>query len=161
RYVPHDDPASNYRMVKESLLGGISIPPNNIHPVPILSNPSDSSDTYSKEIQSLFKNDIPIFDLILLGLGDDGHAASIFPATPITKTHEGIVIVTESPVPPQIRISLTMNVLDNARNVFFLVSGKEKTEILKAVLAEEGNPDSKYPAARVQPHGKLVWFVAV
>ena len=158
RFISHDDLASNYRMAKETLIDVIPIPSNNIHPVPILAAPSDSSDIYAKELQSFFKGPIPTFDLILLGLGGDGHTASIFPATPIKRTSEGVAIVTESPAAPHVRISLTMNVLNNARAVFFLVSGQEKKEILKAVRAEEGNPDSKYPAARVHPNGKLVWF---
>jgi len=159
RYVPQDDPASNYRMAKETLIDAIPIPLTNIHPVPILADPSTSSDTYAKELQTFFKELLPTFDLILLGLGGDGHTASIFPATPIDRTREGVAIVTESPVEPHVRISFTMNVLDNARNVFFLVSGEEKKEILKAVFADEWNPDSKYPAARVHPRGELGWFV--
>ncbi|MFI5201899.1 MAG: 6-phosphogluconolactonase [Candidatus Kapaibacterium sp.] len=159
RYVPQDDPASNYRMAKESLLDKINIPEKNIHPIPYLSTPTDSSDAYSKELQSLFKEEIPTLDLILLGLGSDGHTASLFPGMTEEEMNAGIVIVTHSPAPPPIRTSLALQVINNARNVFFLVSGEEKKEILKAVLAEEGNPDSKYPAARVYPRGGLVWFV--
>ena len=152
RYVPHDDPASNYWMVNESLLSKIEISLDNIHPIPTtFPNPTDAAARYAGELTSFFGQPIPEFDLILLGLGDDGHTASIFPATPIETSREGVAIVTTSPVAPAIRISLTMTILDNARNVFFLVSGAEKKEILKAVLDEEGNPDSKYPAARVQP----------
>lgn len=160
RHVPHDDMESNFRMVKESLLGKIEIPMENIHSIPTsLDNPQEAAVSYATELASFFNQPIPEFDLILLGLGGDGHTASIFPRTPIAKTREGLVIVTQSPIPPAVRISLTMNVLDNARNVLFLVAGKEKKEILKAVLVDEGNANSKYPAARVKPQGELVWFV--
>jgi 6-phosphogluconolactonase len=159
RYVPHDDPNSNFRMAKESLLDKITIPEKNIHAIPILSNPTDSSDTYSKELQSFFKEDVPAFDLILLGLGGDGHTASLFPGMAAEEMKSGLVIVTHSPAPPPIRISLTLQVINNARNVFFLVSGQEKKEILKTVLAEQRNPTTSYPAARVHPQGSLVWFV--
>lgn len=159
RYVPHDDPSSNYRMAKESLLDAIPIPSINIHPVPILTDPSDSSENYSEKLQAFFKEAVPRFDLIFLGLGGDGHTASLFSGMTEAEMNNGLVIVTHSPAPPPIRISLTLRVINNARNVFFLVSGEEKKEILKAVLAEEGNADSKYPAARVHPRGELVWFV--
>ncbi len=159
RYVPHDDPASNYRMVKESLLDKIAIPEANVHPIPTsFPNPEEAREDYSQTLLEFFGESVPSFDLILLGLGGDGHTASIFPATPTQKTLEGTVIVTESPVKPLIRISLTMSVLNNARNVYFLVAGAGKREILKDVLAEEGSPNSKYPSARVKPVGELVWF---
>ncbi len=161
RYVPHDDPASNFRMAQETLLSKLTIPSVNIHPIPTsFPNPSEAAEAYALELSKFFGSANPEFDLILLGVGGDGHTASMFPGTPIEEPHNGLVIVTQSPVAPTIRISLTMNVLNNARNVFFLVAGEEKQSILNAVLAEEGNPESKYPAARVQPKGELVWFVS-
>src|SRR5665213_84260 len=161
RYVPQDDPASNYRMAKESLLNQIDIPSGNIHPIPTsFANPEEAADSFASELTSFFGQPIPEFDLILLGLGGHGHTASLFPGMTEAEMNNGLVIVTHSPASPPIRISLTLRVINNARNVFFLVSGEEKKEILKAVLSEEGNPDSKYPAARVQPRGELVWFVS-
>ena len=160
RYLPQDDPASNFRMAKETLLNQLDIPGENMHAIPTgFPNPAKAVEEYSRELEVFFGTD-PDFDLILLGLGSDGHTASIFPATPIEATGQGLAIVTQSPIPPSIRVSLTMNVLNQARNVFFLVAGPEKRGILDAVLADEGNPSSPYPAARVKPKGKLVWFVS-
>ncbi len=160
RNVPHSDIESNFRMVKESLLERADIPLENVHAIPILmDDTAEAAIRYAAVLQNIFGQGIPEFDLILLGLGNDGHTASLFPGMTEQEMNNGIVIPTRSPVAPFERVSLTLKVINNARNVFFLVAGAEKKQILKAVLADEGNPDSKYPAARVKPHGELVWFV--
>ena len=160
RNVPHSDIDSNFRMVKESLLDRTDIPLENVHAVPILKDDTAAAVAirYAAVLQDIFGQGIPEFDLILLGLGNDGHTASLFPGMSEQEMMNGIVIATHSPVKPFERISLTLNVINNARNVFFLVAGEEKKQILKAVLADEGNSDSKYPAAHVKPRGELVWF---
>ncbi len=159
RFVPHDDPQSNYRMAKESLIDKIAIPRENIHPVPIMADPTDSANAYANELRSFFKSDIPKFDLILLGLGEDGHTASLFPGPEFNPSENRVVISTHSPKPPIDRISLSLSIINEARNVFFLVSGKDKKGILKAVVADSENSKSEYPAAYVKPRGELVWFV--
>jgi 6-phosphogluconolactonase len=161
RNVPHSDQESNFRMVKESLLDRIDIPLENVHAVPILMDDTAEAvaTRYAAAIQEALGQGMPQFDVVLLGLGSDGHTASLFPGMTEQEMSEGIVIATHSPVAPFERVSLTLSVINNARNVFFLVAGEEKKEILKAVLADEGNADSPYPAARVHPRGELVWFV--
>lgn len=160
RYVPQGDPASNYRMVEETLLTNLEIPSGNVHPIPTsFPNPAKAMEAYTMKLEEYFGFGSPEFDLVLLGLGNDGHTASIFPSTPVEETRKGLVIVTQSPIAPTIRISLAMNVLDNAQNVFFLVAGSEKQKVLNTVLADSGNPDSQYPAARVRAR-RLVWYVS-
>ncbi len=160
RYVAHDNIASNFRMTREALQNDIDIPAKNIHPIPFVKRePLDSALAYDFVLMDFFGKGIPEFDLVLLGLGNDGHTASLFPGMPEKRMVMGNVRETRSPVAPFDRISLTLPVINNARNVFFLVAGEEKKNILKAVLADEGNADSKYPAARVSPKGELVWFV--
>ncbi len=160
RNVPHSDIESNFRMVKESLLDRTDIPLENVHAVPILMEDTAAAVAirYAAVLQDIFGQGIPEFDLILLGLGNDGHTASLFPGMSQQEMSDGIVIPTRSPVAPFERVSLTLKVINNARNVFFLVAGVSKKEILKSVLADEGKPDSKYPAARISPRGELVWF---
>ena len=160
RFVSHDDPESNFRMVKESLLDHIEILQENIHPIPtLMANTWEAAASYASELQAFLGADIPEFDLILLGLGGDGHTASLFPGMMPDEMSDGVVIATRSPAPPAQRISLTLPVINNARSVFFLVAGEEKKEILKSVLADEGNPATNYPSARVNPRGELIWFV--
>jgi 6-phosphogluconolactonase len=161
RNVPHDDLDSNYRMAKESLLDRIDIPLENVHAVPILMDDTAEAVAirYASVLQENFGQGIPEFDLILLGLGNDGHTASLFPGMSEQAMNDGITIATHSPVRPFERISLTLFVINKARNVFFLVSGEEKKQILRSVLLDEWKNDSEYPAARVNPQGKLVWFV--
>lgn len=151
RYVPHDDPASNYRMARETLIDRIPIPQENIHPIPTsFANPEDAARAYASEL-----NPTMPLDLVLLGLGEDGHTASLFPGTFDPEDYR-LVIVTHSPKPPPVRISMTVRAINEARNVFFLVSGGEKREILERVLADR---DGKYPASCVAPLGKPTWFV--
>ena len=152
RYVPHDDPASNYRMAYETLISKIDIPKENTHPIPTdFENPQDAANAYA----SVVKNAMP-FDLILLGLGDDGHIASLFPGPGggDAGRHAELVIVTHSPKPPATRISLTMRVINESRNVFFLVSGKEKKEAFDRVM----KGDLSLPASHVQAK-QTTWFV--
>lgn len=152
RYVPADDTASNYRMARESLIDRIPIPPENVHPIPTsFANPEDAAKSYRDELARV----IPL-DLILLGLGDDGHTASLFPGPEFNCDDERLVIVTHSPKPPVIRISMTIRAINQARNVFFLVAGTEKSVVLRKVL--ETKDDPRYPASLIQPEA-LVWFV--
>ncbi len=158
RYVPHDDPASNFRLVKESLLDFIPIPAENVFPIPTRNpNPEVAAQTYSTTLQSAFGEKHPTFDLILLGLGPDGHTASLFPGMDLDKDADKVAIVTNAPFVPPVRISLTLALINHARHVFFLVSGKEKAGILLEVLESRGDEETKYPAARVE--GDVRWFV--
>jgi 6-phosphogluconolactonase len=163
RHVPPDDPDSNYRMAKEALLSKIPLPPANIFPVPA-DNPdaAAAAEAYEQTLRKFFAlapGEIPRFDLILLGMGPDGHTASLFPETPALQEKERLVVANWVEKLKTSRITFTLPVLNAARGVAFLVSGIDKAAVLHEVL--EGNaPPEKYPSKLVRPHdGKLIWFV--
>ncbi|MBM2841757.1 MAG: pgl, partial [Bacteroidetes bacterium] len=160
RCVPPDDPESNYRMVHEALLRHIGIPPENVHRIKGELDPALTAREYEEEIRRAFgvnENAIPRFDLILLGLGEDGHTASLFPGTSALQEKQRIVTEVYVEKLESHRITITLSVINNAFHVFFLVSGKSKAQILGAVLNE--SPVS-YPAQLVRPvAGELQWLV--
>lgn len=156
RYVPVDSSESNYRMVRETLLDGLPIPQGNIHPVPTyLPDPSSAARLYEATMRDYFTSEWPAFDLVLLGIGSDGHVASLFPGDPALElTDRWVTVVENAPATTTLRISLTMPAINAARNLFFLVSGKEKREIVERVRGGED-----FPATRVRPAGEVVWFL--
>ncbi len=165
RHVPHDDPWSNYRMVRETLLSVAPIPSDQVLPVRSdLSTAADCADDYAAQLAKFFAQPpgtMPIFDLILLGLGDDGHTASLFPHAEALAVDNRLA--TWSPPgelpPPVDRITLTYPVLNAARQVMFLVAGENKAEAVRDVLAERA-PREQRPAAGVRPEaGRLMWMV--
>ncbi len=163
RHVPPDDPDSNYRMAKETLLSKVPVPPANIFRIPA-ENPdaAAAADAYEQTLRKFFAlapGEFPRFDLILLGMGPDGHTASLFPETAALREKSRLVVANRVEKLKTIRITLTLPVLNTARCVAFLVSGIDKAGALHEVL--EGNgPAEKYPAKLVRPaEGKLIWFV--
>ncbi len=160
RCVPPDNAESNFRMVKEALLDKIAIPSTNIHRTKAEQNPAIAAQEYEEEIKQTFqlKGDaLPRFDVILLGLGEDGHTASLFPGT--TALQEQHKLVTEVYVEKlkAYRISMTLPLINNARHLLFLVSGKGKAGMLAEVLQSN---DVKYPAQLVKPvSGDIRWLV--
>jgi 6-phosphogluconolactonase len=153
RFVPFDHSDSNYRMINETLLSNINIPEQNIHPVPTGKGSSDeSARSYEGDLLSFFNlsyGGIPIFDLVLLGLGDDGHTASLFPgASALTEKDHLAVSATPLDKSMHERITITFPVINNARNIYFMVTGSSKASVVLDVL---GNQDSKLPAALVKP----------
>jgi 6-phosphogluconolactonase len=163
RHVPQDNPDSNYRMARESLLSKVPIPSANIFPIPA-ENPdaSTAAETYEQTLRKFFAlaaDDFPRFDLILLGLGPDGHTASLFPETAALQEQSRLVVANWVEKLKAFRITLTLPVLNAARAVAFLVSGTDKAAALREVL--EGNgPGEKYPSKLVRPSdGNLIWFV--
>ncbi|MDH4069717.1 MAG: 6-phosphogluconolactonase [Ignavibacteria bacterium] len=156
RLVSPEDPASNYGMARRSLLSEIEIPESNIHRIPGELPSAAALSEYERNIFTHFRIDdgrIPEFDVLLLGLGEDGHVASLFPGTPALEEKERIVVV--SRIGKSERISLTLPVINNAREVLALVSGRTKAAILRTVLTD-GGPD--LPARRVSPRS-LSWLV--
>ena len=158
RFVPPDHPDSNYRMAREAMLSRVAIPPGNIHPVPTVGlDPKEAARAYERELQAVHGSDRldparPLFDVTLLGLGSDGHTASLFPGTAALEEHRrwvGAVIGAK----PEPRISLTFPAFDSSANLAFLVAGEGKRAALARVLAG----DRTLPAARVRPVGRL-WF---
>jgi 6-phosphogluconolactonase len=150
RWVPPTDPASNARMLRNTLLaeGGPGAAAR-FHPVPTeLESPSASVDAFEAYVRELCPGDPPRFDVILLGLGDDGHTASLFPGTPATQ--ERTRLVTIGAGKGLERISLTAPVLSAARQVIFLVSGAAKRQALQRLL-DPAEPAERTPAKLVQP----------
>jgi 6-phosphogluconolactonase len=163
RHVPPDDPESNYRMANEALLSKVPIPPANIFRIPS-ENPdaSAAADAYEQTLRKFFAlapGEFPRFDLILLGIGPDGHTASLFPETDALQEKSRLVVANWVAKMKTSRITLTLPVLNAARCVAFLVSGTDKAAVLHEVL-EGDAPGEKYPSRLVQPsEGKLIWFV--
>jgi 6-phosphogluconolactonase len=160
RYVPHDDPASNYRMARESLIAHVPIPAENVHPMPTeLPQPEKAAEAYEAELRRFFGAGAPAFDLQLLGLGVEGHTASLFPGSPALEEKQRWVAAVEAPAKPPQRLTLTLPVLNQGRNTFFLVVGEDKRKIMAALRGEAPSGPSPYPAGRIQPSGPVVWFL--
>jgi 6-phosphogluconolactonase len=161
RCVPPDDPESNYRMAHEVLLSHISIPAVQVHRMPAdQPNRDAASLAYTQEMQRVFgTNGIPAFDLIQLGMGPEGHTASLFPHQPSLRETERLVMPVSVPKPPPDRLTFTPPILNAARNVLFLVTGADKADALHAVIEGAYNPD-EYPAQIVRPpKGEVTWMV--
>lgn len=154
RWVPADDPASNARMLGETLLNQPPARQARFHPVPTtLSTPEEGAQAYGELIARLCPGEPPRFDLILLGLGDDGHTASLFPGTPATRVVDVPVTVGSGAGLP--RITLTAPVLCAARKVVFLVSGAGKREALQRLMDPTESSD-RTPARLVCPGSEVV-----
>jgi 6-phosphogluconolactonase len=160
RYVPRDDPRSNYRLVGESLLDPVPIPKENVYPMPTdLPEPEEAAAAYEQTLREWFPSSWPRFDLVLLGMGPDGHTASLFPRSPALAEQVRWVAAVRAPVEPAVRLTLTLPVFNHAALVFFLVTGTEKADALRRVLAGPSEPIA-YPASAVRPgEGRLVWWV--
>ena len=162
RFVPFDHSDSNYRMIHETLLSKINIPEKNIHPVPTGKGSSDeSAQSYERDMQSFFNvsfGGIPEFDLVLLGLGEDGHTASLFPGAAALAEKDRFAVSAISPdTAGHERITITFPVINSSRSVVFHITGSNKAEVVKDVLENE---NSTFPAASVRPHsGKLVFLL--
>jgi 6-phosphogluconolactonase len=161
RCVAPDDPQSNYGMARRTLLSKIEIPDINIHRIKGEDNPEEEVLRYSFEISHNTRtwNGRPVFDLVLLGLGEDGHTASIFPGHPELLESDKTCDVTYHPVTFQKRITLTGMVINNADVITFLVTGRKKEAVVEKLFKKD--PYSlNYPAAYIVPvHGRLSWYI--
>ena len=162
RLVPPDDAESNFRMARETLLDHVPIPAANIVPVPTVGGTTeDAATAYAETMIAQFGSELPQFDLILLGMGPDGHTASLFPGQPEpTAPGDALVLaVHHSPKPPPDRVSFSYKLINAARTVLLLVAGADKAETVRQVL--RGAPDrAKLPVQGVQPtHGQLSWLL--
>jgi 6-phosphogluconolactonase len=162
RCVPPDHADSNYRMAHESWLDHVPIPPDHVHRIHGEDNPEQAAADYEYELRSLFGHGVPRFDLVLLGLGDDGHTASIFPGAPAIHEQARWVMPVDhtTPPPPLVsRVTLAPVVLNASAMVVFMVTGVSKAARLAQVLNGLCQPDLQ-PAQIVQPYnGKLLWLV--
>ncbi len=163
RHVTPNDPDSNYGMAREALLSKVAIPPANVFPIPA-ENPDAvaAAEAYEQTVRKFFALDsgeLPRFDLILLGMGPDGHTASLFPESAALQEKSRLVVANWVEKLKTSRITFTLPVLNAARCVAFLVSGADKAAVLHEVL-EGSDPAEKYPSKLVQPtNGKLIWFL--
>jgi 6-phosphogluconolactonase len=163
RHVPPTDAESNYRMASDSILSKIPVPPANVYRFPA-ENPDAAAvaDEYEKTLQRFFDvapGSFPRFDLILLGMGPDGHTASLFPETAALQEKSRLVVANWVEKMQTHRLTLTLPVLNEARYIAFLASGMEKAAALHEVL-EGKAPGEKYPSKLVRPtNGKVIWFV--
>ncbi|MEI6276394.1 MAG: 6-phosphogluconolactonase [Prolixibacteraceae bacterium] len=161
RMVPSQDPESNFGMAQKLLFSKIAIPGNNIHPIHGEVDPLEESGNYASTIRQALPviDEFPVFDLILLGMGEDGHTASIFPNHPELLYSDRICEVAHHPVTNQPRITLTGRVINNADAVWFLVTGTGKAERLAEVFSRS-EISGKLPSAHIHPvHGEMSWFV--
>jgi 6-phosphogluconolactonase len=163
RHVPPTDADSNYRMAEEAMLSKIPVPAGNVFRI-TAENPdaAAAAEAYEQTLRKFFQlepGQVPVFDLILLGMGPDGHTASLFPGTAGLHEKSKIVIANWVDKLKASRLTLTLPVLNAARCVLFLVSGTDKAPVLRAVL-EEDVPAEQYPSKLVRPSsGKLIWLV--
>ncbi|MCK5543899.1 MAG: 6-phosphogluconolactonase [Desulfobulbaceae bacterium] len=176
RYLPTDHPDSNKGMAARFMLDKVKVPASNIHPIPTdPPSPKAEAQAYDKKLHGLFsphgvfaasspdciKNG-PCFDLVLLGMGTDGHIASLFPGTATLEEKKQWVTSVSYPYasPPVDRITLTLPIINRARTILFLISGAEKLAIVRTISADPVNAGRNFPAARVSPLGRLIWFMS-
>ena len=160
RYVPHSDKQSNMNMVQETMLAGLVHAPR-VHPIPTdLPDPDEAARKYDALLRSEFSGDPPYFDLVLLGLGDDGHTASLFPHSPLLQEDgERLVAVAVSPKDGVTRITLMPRALRSGRRILFLVSGQAKADMAHRVLKGIGSID-EFPALLFRDLGdKVTWYL--
>ena len=159
RFVPYDHPDSNYRMTREAMLAKVPVPSENIHPIPTNGTPENAARRYERTLRESYGAATldphrPLFDVTLLGLGPDGHTASLLPGEPALNERKRWVAAV-SHGRPEVRITMTYPVIESSRRVAFLVAGEEKAEIFSAIRTR----NSRLPAARIRPVGELFWFV--
>jgi 6-phosphogluconolactonase len=169
RCVPPDHPDSNYRMAREALLDRVLLPEANVHRIEGELGPEEAAVAYERTLRAFFVEHsgegggaaAPRFDLILLGMGKDGHTASLFPGHPVLEeTKRWVAAVAVPAIAPALpRVTLTLPVLNVAGGVTFVVAGREKREVLRAVLDNPETARDLYPAAMIQPRGRLTWLL--
>ena len=160
RHVPPDHPDSNYRMVNEAMFSRVPVPQQNIHRI-LAEQPiaQAAADAYESDLRKFFGEAIPAFDLIFLGLGEEGHTASLFPHSSALKETERLVAAPLVEKLNTYRITMTLPVLNNGKSVVFLVTGASKAEILRVVIETDKKPDL-YPAQAISPtNGAVSWLV--
>jgi 6-phosphogluconolactonase len=159
RFVPWDHPDSNYGMAREAMLAHVPVPPGNIHGITFAGTPAEAARAYQQELQSYYGATQldparPLFDIVLLGMGPDGHTASLIPGEPVLD-EQGRWVAEVTHGRPEPRITLTYPALDSSRSTAFVAAGGDKHAMMQRVVAGE----RELPAARIRPVGELIWFI--
>ncbi len=159
RCVPADHNESNYRLAAETLLSRVDLPKGHIHRIRGEESPEHAAGEYEEDIRRFFHpSPLPAFDLVLLGVGEDGHTASLFPGSAALRERNRLVVPVLHQAPKHSRVTLTLQSLNHAAHVLFLASGRSKAAVVHEIV-EDGNP-KQYPAGLVQPvSGAVTWMV--
>ena len=162
RCVPYDDENSNYGAVREDLISKVPIIQSHFHPMSVDTIPEEGAKQYRDLLDKFFHiktGEFPVFDLIFLGIGTDGHTASLFPGQTSLKEKECTIVAVNGGDPNVPRLTMTYPVINNAKSIVLIVSGEGKAEVVRTII-EEG--DTNLPASRVIPiHGRLIWLLDV
>lgn len=160
RCVPPDHPDSNYRMAREALLDHVPLPPGRVHPM--VADPGDPQ-AAARAYEELLRRELPeegagpVLDLALLGLGQDGHTASLFPGTPVLEERDRLVAAVHLPKLDAWRVSMTFPLLERARQILFVVSGGAKARVVGDIA--RGTAAPVYPVQRLAPQGTVLWYL--
>lgn len=156
RCVPPDDEGSNYRMAREALLDRIPLRPEQVHRIPGELPPEEAAAEAERELRAAVPGDpVPVLDLVLLGMGPDGHTASLFPGGPELESGRLMLPVHRPELPQPWRVSMTLRVINAARRVLMVVGDAAKAPVVPRAVA--GDPE--LPAGRVKPQGELTWLL--
>ena len=161
RYVPHTDQRSNFRMTKETLLDRVGVPESNIHPIPTDVSPEEAALRYEQTLREVLHDgaDFPKIDLNLLGLGENGHTASLFPHRPILHEGKRLVISDFVPEANMHRITMTVPMINAGRKIVFLMAGESKSDVVRDVITGPQQP-GQLPAQLINPtNGDLIWLL--
>ncbi|HKV56346.1 MAG TPA: 6-phosphogluconolactonase [Candidatus Binataceae bacterium] len=162
RCVPPDDPASNYGMANRTMLSKLALRPEQVHRIRGEDSPAQAAEDYERELRRCFgldgsPDDFPSFNLVLLGLGDNAHVASLFPRHPALLEASRLAVAVEVEAEPPKRVSLTMPVINAAQQVILIVSGEKKAAAVRNVLQGTDDPE-QYPAQYVKG-GEILWLL--
>jgi 6-phosphogluconolactonase len=162
RCVPEDDRASNYGNAKTDFINLVPIPKDNVHPLPVNVPPEEGKRRYEHELREFFqltKAMFPVFDMMFLGMGRDGHTASLFPGQTSLSENKQLILIVKGGEPDVSRLTMTFPVLNNSRQTVILVSGKEKAAVMKRVFSNRSD-SGHLPIQMVQPRrSELIWML--
>jgi len=164
RGVPPDDPRSNYALASRALFTPLNITPSQIYRMAgEARDPQAAAYAYEEQLRratNTSASNLPTLDLVLLGLGEDGHTASLFPGSPVLRDNRSLVAVSQSPKDPPKRLTMTLGVINRASVILFLVAGSGKAEVVRAILDPKTEAERQLPASLVAPKkGRLIWFL--
>jgi 6-phosphogluconolactonase len=164
RCVAPDDPRSNYALARRALFIPLKIASSQVYRMPGESrDPHAAAYEYEQQLRLATQTEpsvTPSLDLILLGLGEDGHTASLFPGSPVQQEQQTLIAVTQSPIDPPTRLTMTLGVINRASVVLFLVTGSAKAQMVRRVLEPRTDADRQLPATQVTPDkGRLIWLL--